>query len=239
MTTRGSCVGSWPRRSAPIRTRSGSAAKDARRQYLRLARDEHARSPRRPAFSPAAPDRAGARVPVALLIAAAPAHAMMMEANPQAPCQGHGDNPQSFLQAHDATVLRIGPPDFPDPNPLRCVERAKAEGYHVYLSLQYDNAWSPTRVASYFAQTLPPTPRMCGQCRSATSRTSSANSASRARRAAQGAGVHRRRTPAALPARRGRVLPAGVERGRAGAGSCHSEGSAACTGRPRPGGSAT
>jgi hypothetical protein len=91
----------------------------------------------------------------ALLIAAAPAHAVIMEANPEAPCQGHGDNPQSFLQAHDATVLRIGPPDYPDPNPLRCVERAKAEGYRVYLSLQYDNAWSPTRVASYFAQTLP------------------------------------------------------------------------------------
>jgi hypothetical protein len=90
-----------------------------------------------------------------LLIASAPAHAVIMEANPEAPCQGHGDNPQSFLQAHDATVLRIGPPDYPDPNPLRCVERAKAEGYRVYLSLQYDNAWSPTRVASYFAQTLP------------------------------------------------------------------------------------
>jgi len=91
-----------------------------------------------------------------LLIAAAAAHAVIMQANPEAPCQGHGDNPQSFLQAHDATVLRIGPPfNYPDPNPLLCVERAKAEGYHVYLSLQYDNAWSPTRVASYFARTLP------------------------------------------------------------------------------------
>jgi hypothetical protein len=90
-----------------------------------------------------------------LLIAAAPAHAVMMQADPQTPCQGHGDNPQSFLQAHDATVLRIVLPDYPSPNALRCVERAKAEGYRVYFSLQYNNAWSPTRVSSYFARTLP------------------------------------------------------------------------------------
>ena len=38
--------------------------------------------------------------------------------------------------------------------------------------------------------------------------------------------VHRHRTPAALPAHHGRVLPAGVERGRASGGSCRSEGSA-------------
>jgi hypothetical protein len=90
-----------------------------------------------------------------LLIAAAPAHAVMMQADPQTPCQGDGDNPQSFLQAHEATVLRIVLPDYPSPNALLCVERAKAEGYHVYLSLQYNNAWSPARVASYFARTLP------------------------------------------------------------------------------------
>jgi hypothetical protein len=91
----------------------------------------------------------------ALLIAAAPAHAVMMQADPQTPCQRDGDNPQSFLQAHDATVLRIVLPDYPSPNASRCVERAKAEGYHVYLSFQYNNAWSPARVASHFARTLP------------------------------------------------------------------------------------
>ena len=90
-----------------------------------------------------------------LMITAAPAHAVMMQADTQGPCQGHGDNPQSFLQAHDATVLRIVLPDYPSPNALRCVERAQAEGYHVYLSLQYGDPWSPRRVASYFAQTLP------------------------------------------------------------------------------------
>ncbi|HEX5193070.1 MAG TPA: hypothetical protein VFW09_09720 [Solirubrobacteraceae bacterium] len=92
----------------------------------------------------------------ALLLAAAPAHPRMMQVDPQTPCVVHGDNVQSILQAHDATVLRIVLPYFPSPNALRCVERAKAQGYHVYVSLQYDNAWSPTRVASYFARTLPP-----------------------------------------------------------------------------------
>jgi hypothetical protein len=92
----------------------------------------------------------------ALLVSAAPAHAIMMQVDPQTPCVVHGDNVQSILQSHDATVLRIVLPYFPSPNALLCVERAKAEGYHVYVSLQYDNAWSPTRVASYFARTLPP-----------------------------------------------------------------------------------
>jgi hypothetical protein len=92
----------------------------------------------------------------ALLVAAAPAQAMMMQVDPQTPCVFHGDNVQSILQAHDATVLRIVLPDFPTPNAVLCVQRAKAEGYRVYVSLQYDNPWSPTRVASYFARTLPP-----------------------------------------------------------------------------------
>jgi hypothetical protein len=91
----------------------------------------------------------------ALLVAAAPAHAVMMEVDLQTPCVADGDNVQSILQAHDATVLRIVLPDFPSPNALRCVARAKAEGYHVYISLQYQNAWSPKQVAAYFARTLP------------------------------------------------------------------------------------
>jgi hypothetical protein len=91
----------------------------------------------------------------ALLVVAAPARAMIMEADPQTPCQGDGDNPQAFLQAHDATVLRVVLPFYPSPNTLQCVRRAKAEGYRVYLSMQYIDAWSPARVAAYFAQTLP------------------------------------------------------------------------------------
>ena len=92
----------------------------------------------------------------ALLVAAAPAHGMMMALDPQTPCMVRGDNVQPLLEKHDATVLRIVLPDYPTPNALRCVERARAEGYHVYISLQYLNAWSPKRVAAYFAQTLPP-----------------------------------------------------------------------------------
>jgi hypothetical protein len=92
----------------------------------------------------------------ALLFVATPAHAtVMMQGDPQTACQGDGSNPQPFLQAHDATVLRVVIPDYASPNALLCVARAKAEGYHVYISFQYDNAWTPTRVASYFAQTLP------------------------------------------------------------------------------------
>jgi hypothetical protein len=64
----------------------------------------------------------------ALLVTAAPAHAIMMQVDPQTPCVAHGDNVQPILQAHDATVLRIVLPDFPSPNALRCVERAKTEG---------------------------------------------------------------------------------------------------------------
>ncbi len=92
----------------------------------------------------------------ALVVTAVPAHAMMMEIDPQGPCVSRGADVRSIMEAHDATVLRIVLPDYPRPNALRCVERAKAEGYHVYISLQYENAWSPKRVAAYFAQTLPP-----------------------------------------------------------------------------------
>ncbi len=90
-----------------------------------------------------------------LLLAAAPAHAIVMQADPQTSCQADGVNPEPFLQAHEATVLRIVVPNYSSPNALLCVERAHAEGYHVYLSLQYDNAWSPAQVAFYFARTLP------------------------------------------------------------------------------------
>jgi hypothetical protein len=90
-----------------------------------------------------------------LLIAAAPAHAIVMQADPQGPCQAAGHDEQTFLQAHDATVLRIVVPFYPSTSALRCLAHAKADGYRVYLSFQYDNAWSPARVAAYFAQTLP------------------------------------------------------------------------------------
>jgi len=91
----------------------------------------------------------------ALLVVAVPAHAMMMEVDPQTPCVLRGDNVESILKAHRATVLRVVLPAYPVPNALLCVESARAEGYRVYVSLQYPNAWSPRRVAAYFARTLP------------------------------------------------------------------------------------
>ena len=91
----------------------------------------------------------------ALCAAAAPAHAMTMQVDPQIPCLTDGANVQTIMKLHHATVLRIVLPDFASPNALRCVQRAAAEGYRVYISMQYDNAWSPTHVAAYFARTLP------------------------------------------------------------------------------------
>ena len=215
---------SWPRRYAPIRTRSGSAAKRCASPIAYVCREMSTLNPHGDLPSP----RPRLIVLVlaflsALFVAAAPAHAMMMQVDPQTPCVGHGDNPQSILQAHDATVLRIVLPDFPSPNALRCVERAKAEGYHVYVSLQYDNAWSPTRVASYFARTLPPYAPYAwavsvGNEQDIVSKQRLAQGVPRKARQCAGSGRRRR-----CETNDGRVLPAGVERGRAGAGSCHAE----------------
>jgi len=91
----------------------------------------------------------------ALLAPAAPVRAMTMQVDPQVPCLVNGDNVQPILAAHRATVLRIVLPDFPSPNALLCIRRARTEGDRVYVSMQYDNAWSPHRVARYFARTLP------------------------------------------------------------------------------------
>ncbi len=175
----------------------------------------------------------------ALLVAAAPAHAMMMQVDPQTPCVVHGDNVQSILQAHDATVLRIVLPDFPSPNALLCVERAKAEGYRVYVSLQYDNAWSPTRVASYFARTLPPYAPYAwavsvGNEQDIVSKQRLAQGVPRTARMCTGSGRRRRcqittraRTTARCGTRSSRCSLVSHRR------LC------ACTGRPRPGGSAS
>jgi hypothetical protein len=91
----------------------------------------------------------------AVCAAASPAHSMTMQVDPQIPCVISGANVQTIMKEHHATVLRIVLPDFPSPNALLCVERAAAEGYRVYISMQYDNAWSPQRVAAYFARALP------------------------------------------------------------------------------------
>jgi hypothetical protein len=89
-----------------------------------------------------------------LLIAAAPAPARIMQADDQTTCVNGGDV-NAFLQAHHASVLRIVVPYRGRNSALSCVRQAAIRGYRVYLSVQYDNAWSPARVAAYFRRTLP------------------------------------------------------------------------------------
>ena len=91
----------------------------------------------------------------ALLLFAAPAGAMIMQADDQFTCVEAGGDVSPFMEAHHATVLRLIVPYRGGSNAVACASRAAAQGYRVYVSLQYDNAWSPSRVAAYFRRTLP------------------------------------------------------------------------------------
>ncbi len=91
----------------------------------------------------------------ALLMFAAPARAMIMQADDQFTCVESGGDVSPFMQAHHATVLRLIVPYRGRSNAVACASRAAAEGYRVYVSVQYDNAWNPARVAAYFRRTLP------------------------------------------------------------------------------------
>jgi hypothetical protein len=93
-------------------------------------------------------------VAAALLMVATPAHAMIMQADDQLTCVGNGGDVGAFMRTHHATVLRIVVPYHGRSNALACASRAASEGYRVYLSIQYDNAWGPGRVAAYFRRTL-------------------------------------------------------------------------------------
>jgi hypothetical protein len=89
------------------------------------------------------------------LLCAAPAHAIIMQADDQFTCVENGGDVTPFLRAHHATVLRLIVPYRGRSNGVACASRAAAQGYRVYASLQYSNAWSPARVAAYFRRTLP------------------------------------------------------------------------------------
>jgi hypothetical protein len=52
-------------------------------------------------------------------------------------------------------VLRIIVPYAGNTGALGCAQRAAAEGYRDYISIQYDNAWRPARVAAYYRRVLP------------------------------------------------------------------------------------
>jgi hypothetical protein len=94
-------------------------------------------------------------VAAALLLAAAPAHARIIQADDQITCETAGGDVNAFMQAHHATVLRIVVPYRGYSNALTCARKAAAEGYRVYLSVAYNNAWRPAKVAAYFRRTLP------------------------------------------------------------------------------------
>lgn len=89
-----------------------------------------------------------------LALGASPAHAMIMQADDQLTCVVNGGDVGPFMHAHHASVLRIVVPYRGGSNALGCASKAAGEGYRVYLSMQYDNAWRPGRVAAYFRRAL-------------------------------------------------------------------------------------
>lgn len=110
-----------------------------------------------PPVAVAAAALAAAAVAAFMLLLATPASArtMIMQADDQLTCEVAGGDVDTFMQAHHATVLRIVVPYHRTSNALGCIRKASAEGYRVYLSIQYDNRWRPARVASYFRRTVP------------------------------------------------------------------------------------
>ncbi len=76
-----------------------------------------------------------------------------MQADDQTTCVNGGDV-NGFLQAHHASVLRIVVPYRGATNALGCARQTAADGYRIYLSIQYNNRWRPAQVAAYFRRTL-------------------------------------------------------------------------------------
>jgi hypothetical protein len=90
----------------------------------------------------------------ALLAFAAPAHARIMQADDQLTCVNKGGDVSAFMRAHHATVLRIVVPYWGGGQAPACASKAAADGYRVYISLQYNNRWRPAQVAAYFRRML-------------------------------------------------------------------------------------
>jgi hypothetical protein len=89
------------------------------------------------------------------MLLAAPADAMLVQADDQLGCAVAGGDVHTFMRAHHATVLRIVVPYRGPSQAVACASKAVADGYRVYLSLQYDDGWRPSQVAAYFGRTLP------------------------------------------------------------------------------------
>jgi len=66
-------------------------------------------------------------------------------------------NVNPFLRAYHADVMRLilSPQDAPVAAGVGCVEAAQAAGFKVYISLQFNNHWTPSQVKAYFARVLP------------------------------------------------------------------------------------
>src|SRR5947209_1017755 len=66
-------------------------------------------------------------------------------------------NINPFLRKHGANVLRLilSPQDAEAGAGLACVQDGHSAGFKVYVSLQFNNAWSPRQIAAYFSRVLP------------------------------------------------------------------------------------
>ena len=67
-------------------------------------------------------------------------------------------NVNAFVRNNHANVLRLilSPQDAQTRAGISCITAAHAVGIKVYLSLQFNNRWTPGQVASYFRRVLPP-----------------------------------------------------------------------------------
>jgi hypothetical protein len=104
---------------------------------------------------------AACAVPIALSVAtlvapAASAKPAYFAVSKESACIANR-NVNPFLRQTHANVLRLilSPSDGAIGAGVRCVQEAHAAGFKVYLSLQFDNRWTPRQVASYFDRVLP------------------------------------------------------------------------------------
>jgi hypothetical protein len=88
--------------------------------------------------------------------AAASAHPRFFAVSEENACLANR-NVDPFLRANHANVLRLilSPEEAPAAAGSRCVADARAAGFKVYISLQFDNHWTPSQVAAYFRRVLP------------------------------------------------------------------------------------
>ena len=97
---------------------------------------------------------------VIALIAAAPAASAqpsLIFASKERDCLAN-QNVNTFLRQNHANVLRLilSPQDAQAGAGIGCLRDAHAAGFKIYISLQFNNRWTPAQVAAYFKRVLPP-----------------------------------------------------------------------------------